>query len=194
MTDDTRFFSTRKAEELLFVRTCRSCGHLASDHFLPEGNHAVRGHCRSVSVEGEPNALCTCLRFVEPRLGLAAEMEMALNRVRHEGTHRGDAEVCANVARDYYAALVAAARLVVEEAEGYAEECKCTGCQLRNAIEDLDGPKLGDLPSGEVGKAHMIFIDGKSFRCSCAGNVFTRCGRIYKCNSCGTEYEGEPKK
>lgn len=42
-----------------------------------------------------------------------------------------------------------------------------------------------------TGENSFIVIDGKDFKCGCGSNLFSKMksGR-YKCNSCGTLYEG----
>ena len=47
-------------------------------------------------------------------------------------------------------------------------------------------------PDTEEPEATMPRVGGKPFRCDCGGNVFSRTGTRYVCNSCGTEYEGTP--
>jgi len=38
----------------------------------------------------------------------------------------------------------------------------------------------------------MCFINGKSFRCECGCNVFTKVGDLkYRCNACEARYTGE---
>ena len=45
----------------------------------------------------------------------------------------------------------------------------------------------------KIGEQVMPFIDGKSFRCECGCNVFTKSGDYkYVCNSCELSYTGEP--
>ena len=39
----------------------------------------------------------------------------------------------------------------------------------------------------------MPQVDGKSFRCDCGANVFTRVGNYeYLCNGCRARWQGEP--
>jgi hypothetical protein len=41
----------------------------------------------------------------------------------------------------------------------------------------------------------MPKIGGKSFRCDCGCNVFTKIGEYrYRCNACRIEYQGEPEQ
>ncbi len=46
----------------------------------------------------------------------------------------------------------------------------------------------------EQGEQVMPKVDGKSFRCECGANVFTRVGdHEYLCNGCRAHWQGEPK-
>lgn len=50
--------------------------------------------------------------------------------------------------------------------------------------------KEESLPTGE-GEPAMVKIDGKSFRCPCGCNVFTKYDNLmYRCNACNTYYQG----
>lgn len=40
------------------------------------------------------------------------------------------------------------------------------------------------------GEQVMPFVNGRSFRCHCGANVFTRRGNRFTCNGCTEVYEG----
>jgi hypothetical protein len=82
--------------------------------------------------------------------------------------------LCANCSHDYYSHSYGA-RGCDYQAHGNALECTCVEWEPFT-------------PKPNV----MAMIDGKSFRCHCLCNVFTKIAtNIYKCNACDSRFKGE---
>lgn len=42
----------------------------------------------------------------------------------------------------------------------------------------------------EASEPMTVVLNGEPFSCECGGNIFIRRARTYRCNSCGTLYQG----
>ena len=133
------------------------------------------------------NALPALLSQLREQRERAAEVEPLRRYLAREQERLTAAERTIREQREF----IEAASKFREKHERFHPDHWCATNHSRGRCDSCDFC-AALAPDTEEPEATMPRVGGKPFRCDCGGNVFSRTGTRYVCNSCGTEYEGTP--